>query len=44
MLDGAARIKDVIEAVVADHQPAVAITDHGNLYGTVDFMKALTVG
>ncbi len=40
MLDGAARIKDVIAAVVADHQPAVAMTDHGNLYGTVDFTKA----
>ena len=42
MLDGAARIQDVIAAVVADHQPAVAMTDHGNLYGTVDFTKAAT--
>ncbi len=40
MLDGAARVDDLVEAVAADGQPAVAITDHGVLYGVVDFMKA----
>ncbi|HEX9865170.1 MAG TPA: DNA polymerase III subunit alpha [Acidimicrobiia bacterium] len=40
MLDGAARIKDVIAAAAADEQPAIAITDHGVLYGVVDFVKA----
>ncbi|MGH8952241.1 MAG: DNA polymerase III subunit alpha [Acidimicrobiia bacterium] len=40
MLDGAARIKDVVAAAVADGQPAIAITDHGVLYGVVDFVKA----
>jgi DNA polymerase-3 subunit alpha len=40
MLDGAARVKDLVRAVAADGQPAVAITDHGVLYGVVDFMKA----
>ncbi len=40
MLDGAARVKDLVDAVAADGQPAVAITDHGVLYGVVDFMKA----
>ena len=40
MLDGAARVKDLMQAVVADQQPAVAITDHGVLYGVVDFTKA----
>ncbi|GMR01979.1 MAG: DNA polymerase III subunit alpha [Acidimicrobiia bacterium] len=40
MLDGAARVDDLIKAVSADGQPAVAITDHGVLYGVVDFMKA----
>ncbi len=40
MLDGAARVKDLVRAVAADNQPAVAITDHGVLYGVVDFMKA----
>ena len=39
MLDGAARIKDVIAAAAADRQPAIAITDHGVLYGVVDFVK-----
>ena len=40
MLDGAARIGDVVEAVAADGQPAAAITDHGNLYGAVPFARA----
>jgi DNA polymerase-3 subunit alpha len=40
MLDGAARIEDVVAAAVADDQPAIAITDHGVLYGVVDFVKA----
>ena len=40
MLDGAARVKDLVRAVAADGQPAVAITDHGVLYGVVDFSKA----
>ena len=39
LLDGAAKIKDVVAAAVADGQPAIAITDHGNLYGVVDFVK-----
>ncbi len=40
MLDGAARINDVVTAAAADGQPAIAITDHGVLYGVVDFVKA----
>ena len=39
MLDGAARVKDVVAAAVADGQPAVGITDHGNMYGVLDFYK-----
>jgi DNA polymerase-3 subunit alpha len=42
MLDGAARVNDLVEAVAADGQPAVAITDHGVLYGVVDFYRAAT--
>ncbi len=42
MLDGAARVKDLVRAVAADGQPAVAITDHGVLYGVVDFYRAAT--
>ena len=39
MLDGAARIGDVVAAAVADGQPAMGITDHGNMYGILDFYK-----
>ncbi len=42
LLDGAAKIKDVVAAAAADNQPAIAITDHGNLYGVVDFVKTAT--
>ncbi|MCU1491655.1 MAG: polymerase alpha subunit [Acidimicrobiaceae bacterium] len=40
MLDGAARIKDVVATAAADGQPALAITDHGNMYGILEFYKA----
>jgi DNA polymerase-3 subunit alpha len=39
MLDGASRIPDVVAAAAADGQPALAITDHGNMYGVLDFYK-----
>ena len=37
MLDGAARVADVVAAAVADGQPGLGITDHGNMYGVLDF-------
>jgi DNA polymerase-3 subunit alpha len=40
MLDGAARIQDVVATAAADGQPAVGITDHGNMYGVLDFYRA----
>jgi DNA polymerase-3 subunit alpha len=40
MLDGAARVGDLVTAAVADGQPALGITDHGNMYGVLDFYKA----
>ena len=40
MLDGAARVSELVKAARADDQPAVAITDHGVLYGVVDFYRA----
>jgi len=40
MLDGAARIPDVVARAVADGQPAIGITDHGNMYGVLDMYKA----
>ena len=40
MLDGAARVEEVVKRAAADGQPAIAITDHGNMYGVLDFYKA----
>ena len=40
MLDGAARIQEVVAKAAADGQPAVGITDHGNMYGVLDFYRA----
>ena len=42
MLDGAARVHEVVAAAVDDQQPAIAITDHGVMYGVVDFYQAAT--
>jgi len=40
MLDGAARVADVVAAAAADGQPALGITDHGNMYGILPFYQA----
>jgi DNA polymerase III subunit alpha len=40
MLDGAARLDDLVAAAAADGQPALGITDHGNMYGVLDFYRA----
>ncbi len=40
LLDGAIRIGDVFKACKKHHMPAVALTDHGNLYGVVPFFQA----
>ncbi len=40
LLDGACRIKRLVERVKALGQEAVAVTDHGVMYGAVDFYKA----
>jgi DNA polymerase-3 subunit alpha len=42
MLDGAARVKPLIEAAVGEGMPAVAITDHGNVFGAFDFWRTAT--
>jgi DNA polymerase-3 subunit alpha len=39
MLDGASRLDDVIHAAAVDGQPALGITDHGNMYGVLDFYR-----
>ena len=40
LLDGAARIRDLVSRAKAMGQTALAITDHGVMYGVVDFYKA----
>src|SRR5438132_8788555 len=40
MLDGASRIEELMESAAAQGMPAIAITDHGVMYGAVDFYQA----
>ncbi len=39
LLDGTIRLNDLLQKAKEYHMPAVAMTDHGNLYGTIDFYK-----
>ena len=39
LLDGAIRIKDLIKKTSAMGQPAVAMTDHGNMFGAYKFLE-----
>ena len=41
LLDGAARIADIADKAIKEGQSAVAITDHGVMYGAVEFYEAL---
>ncbi len=40
VVDGTNRIDEIVQAAADDAQPALAITDLGNLFGTVKFYKA----
>ena len=40
MLDGASRVDELVAAAAADGQPALGITDHGNMYGVLPFYAA----
>ncbi|MEO5975034.1 MAG: DNA polymerase III subunit alpha [Ilumatobacteraceae bacterium] len=40
MLDGASRVDDLVAKAVSDGQGALGMTDHGNMYGVLDFYKA----
>ena len=37
LLDGAIRVKDLVKTSVDMGMSAVAVTDHGNMYGAIDF-------
>ena len=42
LLDGACRISDLVETAVQQGAEALAITDHGNLHGVIEFYGACT--
>lgn len=42
MLDGAARLEQLVGRVGELGMPAIAITDHGNLHGAYDFYRRVT--
>ena len=39
LLDGACRIKDLVKKAKDLGQNAIAVTDHGAMYGIIDFYK-----
>ncbi|MFQ5718117.1 MAG: DNA polymerase III subunit alpha [Acidobacteriota bacterium] len=40
LLDGSCRLRELVECAAAFDQPAVALTDHGNLFGALKFTEA----
>src|SRR4029079_12190189 len=40
MLDGAVKLKDLVKHVQKQGMSAVALTDHGNMFGAITFYKA----
>jgi DNA polymerase-3 subunit alpha len=40
LLDGACRVEDLAKRAAEDGQKAIALTDHGNLFGSIAFYKA----
>jgi len=39
ILDGCLKVADLVDAAYKNNMPAVAITDHGNIFGAVQFFK-----
>ena len=39
LLDGASKIPALVQRSLAAGMPALALTDHGNLYGAVEFLR-----
>src|SRR6266540_1927814 len=40
LLDGLSKIKEMVRRAKELNMKAIAITDHGNMYGTINFYKA----
>ena len=41
LLDGASRVDELCAKAVADGMPAIALTDHGVMFGALDFYDKL---
>jgi DNA polymerase-3 subunit alpha len=44
LLDGASRIPELVNRVKEQGMNAVALTDHGNLYGAIEFYRECRAG
>src|SRR6202162_4273609 len=42
LLDGAVRMKELMKKAAEFNMPAVAVTDHGNLFGAIEFYQEAT--
>ena len=42
LLDGFSRLGDMVNRAVELEQPAIALTDHGNLHGAIEFYQSAT--
>ncbi|MEK7852865.1 MAG: PHP domain-containing protein, partial [Planctomycetota bacterium] len=40
LLDGACKVSDLVDRAVQLKMPALALTDHGNMFGAIDFYEA----
>ena len=40
LLDGASRIHEIVDLAAQYQMPAVALTDHGNMFGAIAFFQA----
>ena len=40
LLDGACRIEGLVNKAAENNMPALAITDHGNMFGAIHFYQA----
>jgi len=39
LLDGLSKIDEIIEAALTDGAPAIGLTDHGTMYGAIEFYQ-----
>jgi len=39
LLDGLSKVENLVKLAKKYKMPALAITDHGNMYGTIEFYK-----